>query len=189
MKYTDYAIGAFLRAAADKPWFRHTVFVIVADHCANSAGKTELPLENYRIPLLIYAPGGQVAPGNVGTLASQIDYAPTLLALLNWSYPSRFYGRDVLAPSAAASGRAWIGNYQKLGLFDGRQLVVLKPTRQALTFDYDATAHGLHPHASNGMLIDEAIAAYQTASWLFQHGRQKEHLSHDAPRVIATAAH
>jgi hypothetical protein len=31
-------------------------FVIVADHCASSAGKTELPVDKYRIPAMIYSP-------------------------------------------------------------------------------------------------------------------------------------
>ena len=56
VKYSDWAIGDFLARAADKPWFDETVFVIVADHCASSAGKTSLPLEKYHIPALIYAP-------------------------------------------------------------------------------------------------------------------------------------
>ncbi|MBL9199370.1 MAG: sulfatase-like hydrolase/transferase [Opitutaceae bacterium] len=187
VKYTDHAIGAFLRAAAEKPWYRETIFVIVADHCASSAGKTELPVQNYRIPLLIYAPGGQVAAGTVATLTSQVDYAPTLLGLLNWSYPSRFYGRDVLtAPDRP--GRAWIGNYQKLGLFDGARLGVLKPPRQAVTFRYDAATHALTPQAQEAELIDDAIAAYQTASWLFRHGGQREYDPAHATRNVAAAA-
>ncbi|HNA14713.1 MAG TPA: sulfatase-like hydrolase/transferase, partial [Cyclobacteriaceae bacterium] len=56
VKYTDYAIGKFIREASKKPWFENTVFVIVADHCASSAGKTELPIEKYHIPMLIYSP-------------------------------------------------------------------------------------------------------------------------------------
>jgi hypothetical protein len=64
VKYTDYAIGQFLREAATKPWFKNTVFVIVADHCASSAGKTELPVQNYHIPLIIYAPRRAYRPGS-----------------------------------------------------------------------------------------------------------------------------
>ncbi|MCI5119104.1 MAG: LTA synthase family protein, partial [Candidatus Electrothrix sp. LOE1_4_5] len=76
VKYTDYAIGEFIRKASTKPWFNNTIFVVVADHCASSAGKTELPVEKYHIPLLVYAPGGQIAPGRINTLMSQMDYAP-----------------------------------------------------------------------------------------------------------------
>lgn len=188
VKYTDYAVGAFLRAAAEKPWFRNTIFVIVADHCASSAGKTELPVENYHIPLFIYAPGGQVAPGRIATLMSQVDFAPTLLGLLNWTYPSRFYGCNVLALPADQPGRALIGNYQKLGLYTGGQLGVLKPVRQSVTLDYDAATHTLVPRAPNAALIDDAIATYQTASWLFKHGRQREIVPADGTRHVAAAA-
>jgi phosphoglycerol transferase MdoB-like AlkP superfamily enzyme len=42
--------------AAKQDWYKNTVFVIVADHCASSAGKTELPMDKYRIPGMIFAP-------------------------------------------------------------------------------------------------------------------------------------
>jgi hypothetical protein len=174
VKYTDFAIGEFLRQAATKPWFKNTVFVIVADHCASSAGKTELPVEKYHIPLIIYAPGGQVQPGAVATLSSQIDFAPTLLGLLGWTYPSRFYGRDILAVAQGDEGRAWIGNYQKLGLLRASQLGVLKPVRQSATFGYSIPSNELKLQGNDATLIDDAIAYYQTASWLFQHGQQRE---------------
>lgn len=173
VKYTDYAIGKLLRDAATRPWFKDTVFVIVADHCGSSAGKTQLPVEKYHIPLIIYSPGGQIPPGAVTVLSSQIDYAPSLLALLNWSYESRFFGRDVTSAAAAAlPGRALIGNYQKLGLFDGDRLAILSPVRQQQVFAWGAGKHTLTPLPPDRALLDDAIAYYQTASWLFKNGRQ-----------------
>ncbi|MDH4320387.1 MAG: sulfatase-like hydrolase/transferase [Desulfobulbaceae bacterium] len=41
VKYSDYAVGAFLREARRHPWFDDTIFVFVADHCAGSAGRQE----------------------------------------------------------------------------------------------------------------------------------------------------
>ena len=115
VKYTDYAIAELLRAAAEKPWFNETIFVIVSDHCSSSAGRTALPVDKYHIPLIIYAPGGQLSPATVATVMSQVDYAPTLLGLLRWTYPSRFFGRDVFSPDATEEReRALIGNYQQL---------------------------------------------------------------------------
>ncbi len=148
VKYTDFAIGNFLDQAAQRSWFQNTVFVVVADHCASSAGKTALPIEKYHIPLLIYAPGGQVQPGHVKTLASQIDFAPTLLALLGWSYPSRFYGWDVTAVPPE-HGRALIGNYQRLGLLlaDDR-FAILEPPRRHSTWSYDPRSNALTPDAA-----------------------------------------
>ena len=56
VKYTDYAIGKLIDDAQKKDWFKDTLFVIVADHCASSAGKTKLPVDKYRIAALFYAP-------------------------------------------------------------------------------------------------------------------------------------
>jgi phosphoglycerol transferase MdoB-like AlkP superfamily enzyme len=94
VKYTDYAIGRFIKACSKKPWFQNTMFVIVADHCASSAGKTELPIEKYHIPLFIYSPGN-IEPAKMDRLMSQIDIGPTLLGLLNFSYTSKFFGYDI----------------------------------------------------------------------------------------------
>jgi phosphoglycerol transferase MdoB-like AlkP superfamily enzyme len=55
VKYTDFAMKKFFEMAEKQPWFSNTVFVIVADHCASSAGKTELPVDKYRIPAMIYS--------------------------------------------------------------------------------------------------------------------------------------
>ncbi|HUR58287.1 MAG TPA: sulfatase-like hydrolase/transferase [Opitutaceae bacterium] len=173
VKYSDYAIGEFFRVAATKPWFKSTIFVIVGDHCASSAGKTELPVQNYHIPLLVYAPGGQIKPQPVSTLMSQVDFAPTLLGLLRWTYPSRFYGWDVLAAPHDQPGRALIGNYQKLGLYRSGELGVLKPVGQSLTLSYDRMTHEMKPQPDNSALIGDTIAYYQTASWLFQNGQQR----------------
>jgi phosphoglycerol transferase MdoB-like AlkP superfamily enzyme len=174
VKYTDFAIGEFIKAAATHPWFNNTVFVIVADHCASSAGKTELPVQNYHIPLIIYAPGGQIAPGAVAKTSSQIDYAPTLLGLLGWSYESRFFGRDLLAMPQDVPGRALIGNYQKLGLYQNGKLAVLQPVRRSGTYRYDPATRSLTVEKEDAELTSEAISYYETASWLFKHRAQVE---------------
>lgn len=175
VKYSDYAIGEFLRQAEAKPWFKSTVFVIVGDHCASSAGKTTLPMENYRVPLFIYAPGGQVASGAVTKATSQIDYAPTLLGLLRWSYPSRFFGRNVLAPEADEEGPLFIGTYQKLGMYRRGALAILQPVRQAEIYDYDPDTQSLDPCGGGAGLMKDAIAFYQSAAWAFKHRAQREY--------------
>jgi len=166
VKYTDYAVNKFLEDAAKKPWFKNTIFVIVSDHCASVAGKSELPVQNYHIPLLIYAPGGQIKAGRVNTLMSQIDYPPTLLGLLNWSYASRFYGWDVMKTKGRP--QAFVGNYQKLGMFRDQQLTILKPVRQVSQFDFDPETFALTPLAEvEEAFRDDAVAYYQTAAAMY----------------------
>jgi phosphoglycerol transferase MdoB-like AlkP superfamily enzyme len=173
VKYTDYAIGKLIRDASTKPWFKNTIFVIVADHCASSAGKTALPVQNYHIPLIIYAPGGQISPGRVQTLTSQVDYAPTLLGLLNWSYPSRFFGRDVRTTDPKEA-RAFVGTYQKLGLLKGDDFLVLTPVRLQNQYRYNRTSFALTEQPLNQAFANEAVSYYQTASYLFQQQLYRE---------------
>lgn len=162
VKYTDYAIGKFIDEARTKPWFDNTIFVFVADHCANSAGKTDIPVINYHIPLLIYAPG-IIEPQRIDTLSSQIDFAPTLFALLNWSYESEFYGRDILAMEAG-DGRALLGTYQNLGLLEHDTLTELKPFRKTESYRVDQqSGEQIRSEDDENVRLD-AIAYYQTAA-------------------------
>ena len=169
--YTDHAIGAFLEAARSKPWFKDTIFVIVADHCASVAGKQELEVRKYEIPLFIWSPGN-IEPRRVDTLVAQLDLAPTLLGLLNVSYDSRFLGTDVLRPGYRP--RIFISNYQKVGMIRDGQLTVLKPVRETVRFKVDLATGQLVPAGpssdASSAIDDETKAYYQGADWLFNHG-------------------
>lgn len=167
VKYTDYAIGQFLEQARSKPWFDNTIFVFVADHTAGSAGKEDLPISNYQIPLFIYAPKLIEARENA-QLASQIDLAPTLLGLLNLDYQSTFFGRNLLQANSLPP-RVVVGNYQHLGLFDGQNLAILSP-RQGLRRHDQALTDSIESRATvSDPLIARAITYYQTASYGFKH--------------------
>lgn len=169
VKYTDFAIQEFIKAAKTKPWFDDTVFVLVADHCAGSARKTELPVDKYHIPLFIYAPK-HVAPVANDTLSSQIDVAPTILGVLNLSYESQFYGKDIFKMSKA-EGRALVSNYQKLGLFRGTKLAYLSPQQRVDVVD-DPFPLGSHrqldPEAEHQLVL-ETMAYYQSADYIWTH--------------------
>jgi phosphoglycerol transferase MdoB-like AlkP superfamily enzyme len=167
--YTDHAIGAFLKAAQAKPWFKDTIFVIVADHCASVAGRRELEVRKYEIPLFIWSPGN-VTPRKFDTMMSQVDVAPTVLGLLGADYLSRFVGTDALAPTYRP--RAFISNYQKVAMLrpDGL-LTVLKPVRQAVQYQADLATGALTPVATpDAAAVEEAIHYYQGTDELFNHG-------------------
>src|SRR5699024_8860746 len=112
VKYTDYALSRFFEMAEKQPWFDNTVFIVVADHCASSAGKTALPMDKYRIPALVYGKDF-IAPAEASVLMSQIDLMPTVLGLLHFSYSSKFYGQDVFKPHYRP--RAFLATYQDMG--------------------------------------------------------------------------
>lgn len=167
VQYTDWALGDFLRRARGHPWFRDTVFVITADHCASSAGKADLPAFRYHIPMWIYAPG-HIRPGRVESMVSQIDVPPTVLGVLGIDYPSRFYGVDVLE---AAPDRAFISTYQLLGYLTNERLVQLAPHRRVQTLRPSFAGDRLQPALPEDPASTlQAIATYQTAAEAFRSG-------------------
>ncbi|HEY5823474.1 MAG TPA: sulfatase-like hydrolase/transferase [Cyclobacteriaceae bacterium] len=169
VKYTDYAIGRFIKESSKKTWFDHTVFIIVADHCASSAGKTQLPINKYHIPMLIYSPKN-VAPGKMDRLMSQIDLGPTLLGLLNFSYTTKFFGYDIFKLEAGRE-RIFISTYQNLGFIKKDQLIILTPHQKAAAFQIkDFNTSTVEPIKMDEVLLKEAITWYESASYTFKNG-------------------
>lgn len=178
--YTDYAIGKLLADAAKKPWFKDTVFVFVADHCASVAGKRELEVRKYEIPMFVYCPAHFPAR-RVDTLCSQIDYAPTLFGMMNWTYVSRFTGLDILLPTAGKP-RAFISNYQKIAMIENDRMCVLKPVKASSAYKVDLSTGDLVRDKSDE-LLEDTIAWYECAAWMFTN-RAMQTLSAKDERAI-----
>lgn len=166
VKYTDYAIGAFLDEAQKHSWYDRTVFVIIADHCASSAGKTSVPVYNYHIPCLIYAPK-LLEPKVVTTICSQIDVMPTVLTLLGLGADlPPFTGRDIFSPGYRQ--RAFMATYQDLGYYEDGVLTVMSPVRKvkqyAVTCNPDGTTTETPLTTPRPDLLRRAQAYYQQAN-------------------------
>ena len=171
VKYTDYAINKFLKDAQKKPWFANTVFVIVADHCSKSAGKTDLPVTRYHIPCFIYAPQ-LIKPAVENRLTSQIDLAPTVLGLMNINYTSRFLGYDIFKTDTSKA-RVFISTYQDMGYLSNNRLVILSPRQKIETVIPDFITGNGTPVQVADSLINAAIAWYQGANYLYKKGKYK----------------
>jgi len=166
VKYTDWALQGLFQRAEGKPWFDNTLFVIVADHCAGSAGKVSLPLEKYHIPLFIYSPKN-ITPAEVDTLSSQIDLAPTLLAMMHMNYSSAAFGRDILSTPPDKS-RALIANYQHLGMYDGHSTAILSPVKHISRQDRPESKNPVTSEIdSSSPLSKRVISYYQGASKVY----------------------
>lgn len=183
VKYTDYALKQFFEMAKKQSWFKNTVFIIVADHCASSSGKTQLPLDKYRIPALIYSPGF-IQPAVYNKMVSQIDLMPTLFGLLNFNYKTKFFGQDVLKTDYQP--RALITTYQDLGLLKDNVLTILSPKQKVKQFNLklepkDNVAADFQIHyeqipiaKENTKLVNETISYYQTASSILKNKKYEK---------------
>lgn len=176
IKYSDYSIGKFVEQAKTKPWFKDTLFVFVADHDASVAGGVDIPVQDYLIPAIFFNPH-LIQPGKLEILASQIDVAPTLLAMLGFSYKSKFFGEDLYSTSPQ---RAYLGTYQKVAKFEPGRLIILSPGHviEMQELDQNHKVKSRSTIMSNGRdllpaPVRETIAIYQTASDLFTQGLLK----------------
>ncbi|WP_421497763.1 LTA synthase family protein [Flavobacterium columnare] len=175
VKYTDYALRQFFNKAKKQTWYNNTLFVIIADHCASSAGKTELPMDKYRIPAMIFEPMKKGAINPI--LMSQIDIMPTLFGRLGFRYMSKFYGQDVY--SIDYKPRAFIATYQDLGYIKNNILTIISPKQKVKQFDlvlqpstlpkefqimYDEIAK----NNIDNQLVKETISNYQTVSQILK---------------------
>jgi phosphoglycerol transferase MdoB-like AlkP superfamily enzyme len=170
VKYTDYAIGRFLKESSTKPWYNNTIFVIVADHCAGSAGNVELPVTGYHIPLLIFAPGIIKQPQVVERMTAQIDIPPTILGMLRFNYKSKFFGQDIFNLPEGKE-KAFISTYQGLGFLQGDRLVIQSPVKKVKQFKPDFETGSAVEEKIDEALEKKAIAYYQVASWLIKNKR------------------
>lgn len=171
VKYTDYAIGEFLKKAKEKEWYKNTVIIIMADHCASSAGRQELDVEHHHIPaLMLNVPSIPVE--KVDKLASQIDIFPTLFSLLNWNYNSNFYGTNILKMKPEDE-RAFIGTYRKLGLMKGDKVMVLSDQKVSTYYKWNSENNELLPLKEDEVFLKDIISNYQTADYLFLNGGLK----------------
>ena len=83
-------------------------------------------------------------------------------------YASTFFGRNLLRDDGQP-GRALIGNYQHLGLFDGKDLAILSPRRGMRRHDDALQASRELSANSDDPLVRRDIAYYQGASYDYGH--------------------
>lgn len=84
INYSDYCLRLFFEEAKKQPWFENTLFIITADHTADSKDKYYgSRTGQYAIPLVLYHPNYSDWNGPSGHLADQIDIFPTIIDLVS----------------------------------------------------------------------------------------------------------
>lgn len=170
VKYTDYAIGSFLKEAVKQDWARNTLFIIVADHSTEGRGRFDLEMSDFHIPLWIYSPH-LIKPQVISKLGSQIDLLPTLIHLLGIKDESPYFGQSLLNPSWNEE-RAFVGNYQYVGFYKNNVLTTLGPNQVVRSFSYDPRTKK-QASLNDSPFVDEAASYYQMASQLLDSGLYK----------------
>ena len=179
VRYTDWALGRFLDAAAERPWFDDTLFVLVADH---AGGFVEKPLSpaTHRIPFVLWGrPLGDLDGTRIDTICSQTDVAPTVLSLLGGRYRHAFLGASVL-DRPAGTGQALVQRTDVLSLIaDDGDVLELRPGTPPRLYRWEAPDRVLPvaADADAAARCDElgarAVGLLQSAAIVYQRGSHR----------------
>ena len=142
VKYADYAYGEFFKKAKASPYWKNTLFLIVADHDIRVRGDDLVPVKNFHIPGLIL--GADIKPRVIKTVASQVDLPTTLISLMGIDAVHPMVGRDISAEPADLPGRAMMQYHANYAWMEGQQAVVLRAEKKPTFAVYDQQAKKLN---------------------------------------------
>lgn len=128
ISYTDMALRKFFESASKTDWFKHTLFVISADHSTQAfTPEYQNAWGDVAIPIVLYHPGDSTLRGvDSSGVIQQIDIMPGVLSYLHYNKPYLAFGEKFTGGQrlnfAVFSGNEyrWIENDYLL-FFDGKQ--------------------------------------------------------------------
>lgn len=173
VKYADYAIGQFFEKAKASPYWKDTVFLVVADHDIRVRGNTLVPVEHFHIPGLIL--GADIQPKRIKQIASQIDLPVTLLSLMGVHAQHPMTGHDLSSISDDYFGRAMMQYNANFGWMeqtqDANQVVVLREGKPPAYGVYDMAAKQLNEVSppENAEALDKRALANSLLPTLLYH--------------------
>ncbi|MEP7184528.1 MAG: LTA synthase family protein [Rhodanobacter sp.] len=168
VRYADWSIGKFFERAKKSPYWKHTVFLIVADHDSRVFGASLVPVTHFHIPALILGAGVPVQRDE--HIVSQLDLAPTLLSLIGINNVNPMLGADL---TRRYPSRAIMQYGDNFGYLSDDQLLVLRPGKTAKQFHYEVNGEKLTPVDVDLALEKVAHAHALWPSWAYFNQRYK----------------
>ena len=102
LAYADFALSEFFKSVQKEAWFKHTLFVITADHTAELPNTRDSSnLVHFEIPIAFYAPNDTVLTEKKHRkIMQQSDILPSVLDYLNYPDPFVAFGNSVFNTTA-----------------------------------------------------------------------------------------
>jgi len=171
--YADYCIGKFISDARGSAYFDNTLFVFVGDHGVHLRGSELIPVDEYRVPAVFFAPA-HIEARRISGVTSQIDLPPTIMSIVGGEYRSSFLGRDVLDGRQQEPFAIVIYNKKRYGIVAEKELVVLSENGERLAYGRN---HQEQPWEQISMTArqtrrtEDAVALLRSAEDLLMSGR------------------
>jgi phosphoglycerol transferase MdoB-like AlkP superfamily enzyme len=150
--YTDSCIGAYIKEAKMKDWYKNTLFIIIADHGHRLPGTiSEYEAKRYHIPLLFF--GDVLKPEyrgkRIDKTGSQTDLAATLLSQLKIKHSRYNWSKDLLHPETKGfaffnwdNGFGFSANKQVISFDNVGKRIILRKNPADTQDDKELTRYG-----------------------------------------------
>ncbi len=181
VRYTDNSLRRFFDEAKGEKWFKNTIFIISADHPAQSVipgtkgnfdDADNLPDNRllkyykntsgrYAIPILIYQPGDSSLNGIYDDVFQQSDIMPTILDLLNFDGKYIAFGNSAFDTAAAHAAFHYVNGLYQITykdyclLFNG-----VEPTALYLKDDVGHSNNLLEKEPAIALKLENILKAY-----------------------------
>lgn len=107
--YADHVLREFFKTASKQPWYKNTLFILVADHTQKSIRpEYQNELGYHRVPLLLFHPAKKLK-ADVQKVTQHADILPTIVDYLRLPTDNlMLFGQSVL--DSSATGHALLYN-------------------------------------------------------------------------------
>ena len=171
-------MGKFFEQAQKSPYWKDTVFLIVADHDIRVRGDSLVPIKHFHIPGLIL--GADIQPRKITSITSQIDLPVTVLSLMGIKGQHPMTGRDLSSEPTDRLGRAMMQyNYNFAWMEqtpNSNEVVVLREGKPPAHAVYDTKAKRLSesaPSANAKDIEQRALANSLLPALLYREQRYR----------------
>ena len=171
-KYSDWALGRFLRAAQSDSAFANTIFVVTGDHGLLIDPIYDLDLSLFQVPLLILDRNGRAGePRKIERIGSQVDIVASVMGLLQLDYHDYTFGRNLLAPPTSTTADCAIfSEGYNVGIVADGYYAIVRPGHSGSLYDLTEARIDIAAKDSTRyeLLADRALAYFQTAYFNLQ---------------------
>jgi phosphoglycerol transferase MdoB-like AlkP superfamily enzyme len=161
VKYADYAIGKFFKDAKKLPYYKDTVFVVVADHNIRVYGDDIVPINMFHITAMMLGEG--ITPRFYQKQISQPDILATALDYLGEDFEYPILGHSIFFNKKAEVNLMQFNNSYALRVKE--RVAIVRPQKEPQTFLYKEKH--LIPTAHDKELEHNALAFVLGLNYLY----------------------
>ncbi|MFA7501364.1 MAG: LTA synthase family protein, partial [Sulfurimonas sp.] len=132
IKYADHAIGRLFELAKKEPYYKDTIFVVIADHNVRVYGDDMVPVDMFHIPAIIVGDG--IKPMIYDKIASQPDVLATALDLIGLDLKYPIMGHSIFSDKKQNISLMQFHSSYALRVDD--KVAIIRPGQKPLTFSY-----------------------------------------------------